>query len=66
MQNEHYYRQQLENAIDNFLDEETLTDNPFGWVGENTVKLMADAAFSVLMASKDVQDYLIKEGHLNA
>ena len=59
MKNEHYYRQELENKIEEFIETEG-AEGDFGWVGENAARLMADAAFSVLMASKDVQDYLIK------
>lgn len=59
MQNEYYYRQELENKIEEYIAAEG-TESSFGWIGDNTAKLMADAAWSVLMASKDIQDYLIK------
>lgn len=62
MQNEHYYRQELKNKMDEFIEDNQ--ENEFGYVGENAAKLMADAAWSVLMSSKDVQDYLIEQGEL--
>lgn len=62
MQNENYYKSQLEKKIEEFLTEEA-DDNDFGWVGDNLSKLMADAAFAVLAASKDVQDYIEKNNN---
>ena len=65
MKNENYYKNELELLMGKFIEKQTIgDDNDFKWVGDNLPKLMADAAFSVLAASVDVQEYLIKAGEL--
>jgi hypothetical protein len=60
MQNENYYKAELESKMQEFLDDNP--DNDFGWLGDNITSLMTDAAFAVLKSSKDVQEYLSREG----
>jgi hypothetical protein len=49
----------LYNEIEHWLGK---TEGQFGWLGESTADLMTDAAFNILLAMKDCQDYIKKEG----
>lgn len=48
--------------IDNYNE---FADNRNGYVGEETVSLMAEAALSVLLGIEDAYDYMNKEGIIN-
>lgn len=63
MQNEYYYLNELELRMDSFIDDNAI-DSDFGWLPDNIAKRMAEAAFAVLQNSKEVTDYLQREGHL--
>lgn len=54
----------LKDAIDKSFEELELDDRNF-YVGEDTINLMAESALNVLLAVKDVQDLLKREGELN-
>lgn len=59
---ENEIRQRLIEAIDKFFDDPKLED--FGcWYGPNQIERMADAALSVLMATKEAQKTM-KEDNL--
>lgn len=34
------------------------------FLGEHTAELMASSAFNVLLAQKDLSEYLVREGHM--
>lgn len=63
MDNEYYYLNELQNKIGDFLAAEC-GDNEFGWMPDHLAKRMAEAAFAVLKNSKEVTDYLKREGEL--
>ncbi len=63
MNNEYYYLQELQNKMDQFIEEEC-AEGDFGWMPDNLAKRMAEAAFAVLQNSKEVTDYLQREGEL--
>jgi len=52
----------LKDAINKAFEDGELADNRAGYVGEETISLMAEASLGVLLAVEDVQDYLRKEG----
>lgn len=37
-------------------------DNRSGYIGDETISLMAEAALSVLLGIEDTYDYMVKEG----
>lgn len=50
---------ELTGVIDNWTGEMSETaDWIDGWVGDNTIRLMAEAAIGILEATEDVQDYM--------
>ena len=55
----------LKDAINKAFNDVELMDNRTGYVGDDTVNQMAEAALSVLLAVEDVQDYLKRERLLN-
>lgn len=59
IENEHYYRNELENAIKVFVSH--LDDHPFGMIPDNLSVCMAEAAFAVLLTVRDVNDYMERE-----
>lgn len=63
MQNEHFYRQELENKIEEWLDEMLADgDHEFGYVSDNLVENMANAAWSVISQNTDSNNFFKKEG----
>ncbi len=52
----------LKEAIWEAFDETELESGREGYIGDETVNLMAEAALSVLLAVEEVQVYLKKEG----
>lgn len=56
MNNENYYKSELENLIDGFLGAES-DDGDFGYLAPETASLMAEAAFCVLKNSVLCQKY---------
>lgn len=63
MNNEFYYLQELELKMDSFI-EENCSNGDFGWMPDYLSKRMAQAAFAVLQNSKELNDYLEREGEL--
>lgn len=63
MNNEYYYLQELQNRMDQFIEVEC-TQGVFGYMPDNLAKRMAEAAFAVLKNSKEVTEYLNREGVL--
>jgi len=53
----------LKDAIKKAFEHAELEDRGF-CVGDETINLMTESALNVLIAVKDVQDYLKKEGEL--
>jgi len=53
----------LKDAIEKAFEDAELEDRGF-YVGDETINLMTESALNVLIAVKDVQDYLKKEGEL--
>lgn len=64
MRNEYYYKQELENLMEHFIDKETDNQSDFGWVSNNLARNMANAAFAVLKQNLDLNDYFTKEDML--
>lgn len=58
----------LNEAIGEWMESNSSEDGweELGYIGDYASELMTDAAFAVLIAGKDVNDYLEKEGHLKA
>lgn len=56
----------LQKHIDAAIDEMGINENwsEIGWVGDNVQSLMTEAAWQVVLAGKDVNDYLQKAGLL--
>lgn len=63
MNNEYYYLNELKIKMEEFIEAEH-SGNEFGWMPDNLGKRMAEAAFAVLKNSKEVTDYLEREGEL--
>lgn len=62
MKNSHYYKNELETVIDEWLDKMTEDPlHPFKWIGNNLSSNMMEAAFAVLKGSVDVQEFLEQE-----
>ena len=61
MDNEYYYKSELESVINDFLEKETMNESDFGWMSNNLAKNMADAAFAVLKQNLDVNDFFKEE-----
>lgn len=66
MQNEYYYLSELELAMSEFLDKEHSENSAFGWVPPNISRRMAEAAWAVLKNNKELNDYLVEQGELEA
>lgn len=62
MQNEFYYLNNLEVAMQNFLEEEGNNDNELGWVPDELSRNMAIAAFTVLKHNYHLNEFMKKEG----
>ena len=54
----------LKEAIGKAFEKRELDDRDF-LIGDETINLMAKSALNVLLAVKDVQDLLKREGELN-
>ncbi len=65
MENEYYYRNELEKNMQSFLDKETKKENEFGWIDNNLAKRMADASFAVLQTSVELNEFLKREDILH-
>ncbi len=63
-QNEYYYKQKLKEKIDKFFDDELCGDHDLGYLGYNTQDLMVEAAWLILMANKDLNDYMESQNML--
>lgn len=61
MENEYYYRNELEKLIDKWIEKETLTDNELGYIAKDLAKRMADAAFSVLQYGVSLNEFFKEE-----
>jgi hypothetical protein len=62
MENEYYYRQNLQNAMNDWLLQETDDDqHELGWIPDELHKRMADAAFAVLIQNIETQEWMEKE-----
>jgi len=57
MENEYYYRQELVNKMEKFIEEQA-ENHPFGWLTPGLSKRMADAAFLVLEQNKESSEYV--------
>ena len=53
----------LKDAIEEACYKAEIDDRDF-YLGEDTINLMAESALNVLLAVKDIQDYLKREGEL--
>jgi hypothetical protein len=62
IQNEFYYKSLLHNKIEKFINEVTKDDNELGWISNNMVANMTEAAWLVIKQSIDLTDYLETEG----
>lgn len=60
-QNEFYYKARLNKAIGKWLDEITNDDNDLGYLPEEIVNTMTDAAWLIIKANKDCNNYFEKE-----
>lgn len=49
---------QLQQRIEDWLDDVVLSDHDFGWISENIVSHMTDAAFNVLLSNKDLNNFM--------
>ena len=58
-------RNGLEETIDDFLDTEINRGGQFPYFGDDTTRLMADAAICVLEAVLEAQLVLVREGWLD-
>ena len=65
LQNEFYYKSLLQNKIAAFLEEVTLEDNELGYISDNMVSNMTEAAWLVLKQNVDTNRYFEKEGMLS-
>ena len=65
MQNEYYYLNALENKMQEFIEEES-GESDFGYVADNLVRRMAEAAFAVLKNNREINDYFLKEDMLKS
>lgn len=63
MNNEYYYLNELKIKMEEFIETEC-SDQEFGWIPDNLGKRMAEAAFAVLQNSREVTDYLERDGQL--
>ncbi len=60
-----YYRNELERQMEKFVEAELGDDHEFGYLSENLQRRMADAAWTVLLQNKEVNDYFKEQGMLN-
>lgn len=59
---------ELKEVIGKLFDSDEYTqfeDNRSGFIGDETISFMAEAALSVLLGIEDTYDYMRKEGMIN-
>jgi hypothetical protein len=64
MENEYYYLNELELLMEKFITDQTKTGPEFGWLPPLINRRMAEAAYAVLVNTKELNDFLEKEGQL--
>lgn len=64
LQNEYYYKSLLSNAISKFIDKITVDENELGYISENMISHMTEAAWLILKQSVDTNIYFKKENLL--
>ena len=52
----------LKEAIEKAFDKDELENNREGYIGDNTIDLMAESALNVLLATEGICDWLTREG----
>jgi len=57
MENEYYYRNQLQGIMETFIENETTDHSDFGWLSNDIAKNMADAAFIILKQNLDLNKF---------
>lgn len=61
MQNEYHYKLKLEKAINKWLESITQDDNELGYMPEEMVKNMTEAAWLVIKQNHDLNQYFLSE-----
>ncbi len=58
MQNEYYYKLKLASVIDKFVNEITNEDNELGWIPEQLVNNMTEAAWLILKQNAETNQFI--------
>ena len=61
MQNEYYYKSELNNAIETWLEKMTAEDNDFGYIPANMAQNMTEATWLIIKQNIDTNKYFETE-----
>lgn len=63
-QSEYHYKAGLKSAIDKWLDKVTINDNDLGYIPDELVDNMTEAAWLIIKQNKDLNNYLEQQNML--